>query len=74
MLLYLLVREMELPRLKVGVGHGVQLGKGLAGQRRHFFVHIRQRGMDARLMQVGPLFDTSALPTSVYTRAYRTGK
>ena len=30
-MLYLLVCEMELPRFKVGVGHGVQLGKGLAG-------------------------------------------
>ena len=39
---------MELVRLKVGVGHGVQLGKGLAGQRRHFPVHIRQRGMELR--------------------------
>ena len=45
---YLLVCEMELVRLKVGVGHGVQLGKGLAGQRRHFSVHIRQRGMELR--------------------------
>ena len=45
---YLLVCEMELVRLKVGVGHGVQLGKGLAGQCRHFPVHIRQRGMELR--------------------------
>ncbi len=46
--LYLLVCEMELVRLKVGVGHGAQLGKGLAGQHRHFLVHIRQRGMELR--------------------------
>lgn len=39
-----LVREMELPRLKVGVVHGVQLVGGLAGQRRHVLVHVRQGG------------------------------
>ena len=41
-----LVREMELPRLKVGVVHGVQLVGGLAGQRRHVLVHVRQGGPD----------------------------
>ena len=41
-----LVREMELPHLKVGVVHGVQLVGGLAGQRRHVLVHVRQGGPD----------------------------
>ena len=45
-MLYLFVREMELPRLKIGVVHGVQLVGGLAGQRRHVLVHVRQGGPD----------------------------
>lgn len=42
----LFVREMELPRFKVGVVHGVQLVGGLTGQRRHVLVHVRQGGPD----------------------------
>ena len=45
-MLGLLVREMELPRFKVGVVHGVQLVGSLAGQRRHVLVHVRQSGPD----------------------------
>ncbi len=39
---------MELVPLKVGVGHGIQFGKGVAGQRRHIPIHIWQRGMELR--------------------------
>ena len=38
----LFVCEVEPLRRKVGVTHGVQLIGGLAGQRRHFLVHVRQ--------------------------------
>ena len=38
----LFVCEVEPLRRKVGVAHGVQLIGGLAGQRRHFLVHVRQ--------------------------------
>lgn len=34
--------ESQPLRRKVGVAHGVQLIDGLAGQRRHFLVHVRQ--------------------------------
>lgn len=42
----LFVCEVEPMRRKVGVAHGVQLIGGLAGQRRHVLVHIRQGGPD----------------------------
>ena len=38
----LFVCEVEPLRRKVGVTHGVQLIGGLAGQRRHFLVHVRR--------------------------------
>lgn len=45
-LLGLFACEIEPLRLKGGVAHGLQLIKGLTGQRRHILVHLWQNGLD----------------------------